>query len=340
MKRTIAAIVAALGVLVGVTTADAAWLAAASGAGQSRALGVSLPNNRVATATGATSVHVAWTAPSAPSAAPTQYVVRRKAPTTATVCTVSGTTFACDDTGLAPTTTYTYTIEARIGTAWTSGESATFGATTPAQPTFVVTTAAGTKTAGSAFAVTIRATTNGTTTDTGYTGPHAIAFSGPANSPDGVAPTYPATVNFVAGQGTATVTLVRAETATLVAGDGVRTGSASITVAAAGPSKLFYTNPACASGQVVVGNGGSFTSSIGVADAYGNQTDSTAFVQIVSIGRSPGVGTLSQSVFLLFIGQDQVGPFTFTLPVGPQPDVTLTASAGSLTAAACVVKDA
>ncbi len=340
MKRSCVAIVVVLVTLLLATAADAAWLAPGSGTGRASALTVTIANNRVATATGATSVHITWTAPSAPSVAPTQYVVRRKTPTTATVCTVTGAIFACDDTGLSPTTTYTYTIEARVGSGWTSTESPTFSATTTAQPTFVVTPAAGTRTAGAAFNVTIRATTNGTTTDTAYTGAHAIAFSGPGNGPDGNPPTYPATVTFAAGQGTASITLVRAETVTLVASDGVRTGSSSVTVQSAAPSKLRFASAPCTGGQVIVGNGGSFTSNVTVVDAYGNPTDSTALLLLVSLNDAPAIGTFSQAFFLLWIGSDQVGPFTYTLPNGNPPDVTITASAGSLTPATCVVKNA
>jgi hypothetical protein len=67
---------------------------------------------------------------------------------------------------------------------------------------------------------------------TGYSGDQAIVFSGPAASPNGTAPSYPASVTFTSGVGTpAGITLVNAETTRLTATQGPITGSsASFTV--------------------------------------------------------------------------------------------------------------
>src|SRR5262245_60727927 len=172
MKHSIGVLALALAIALCVlslpTAAYASWGHASNGAGSSRSVFVGLPTGTGALATGGTSIHIGWSVPSAPSATPTQYVVRRKTPTTATACTVGAGVLACDDTGLSLNTAYTYTVEARVGSNWSSGETASFGATT-SNPTFVVTPAAGTHTAGTAFNVTITATTNGLTTDTSYT---------------------------------------------------------------------------------------------------------------------------------------------------------------------------
>ena len=218
-------------ITLGATAANAAWTPGAGATGTSAGLTLGLPTSPAATATSSTTIHVTWTAPSS-GPAPAQYVVRRTAPTTATVCTVSAPTVACDDTGLSPSTTYSYTVQSRIGTNWVSGQTAAVSATTSNPPTLNV-SLSGTKTAGTAFNVTLTATTNGTTTDTSYTGSKTITFSGPSDAPSGATPTYPASVTFFNGVGTATpITLKAAETVTLDATDGTISGSTSVTVVA------------------------------------------------------------------------------------------------------------
>ena len=95
-------------------------------------------------------------------------------------------------------------MQSLLGTNWISGQtSAVVGDDAGAADAQVALAVAGTKTAGTAFNVTLTATTNGTTTNTAYTGTKTITFSGPSNSPSGAAPTYPATVTFANGVGTA-----------------------------------------------------------------------------------------------------------------------------------------
>lgn len=117
------------------------------------------------------------------------------------------------------------------------GTSSAGGGGGPVATTFAV-AAPATATAGTAFNVTVTAESGGST-DTSYTGSKTIVFTGPANSPSGAAPTYPATVNFVAGVGTANVTLTKAETVALTATEGSRTGQDSIAVAAGNPRLAF-----------------------------------------------------------------------------------------------------
>jgi autotransporter-associated beta strand protein len=78
------------------------------------------------------------------------------------------------------------------------------------------------QTAGTPFDITLTATTDGTTIDTTYTGTKSIVISGPTGSPS-----YPATVDFTSGVGTANITLTKAETTTITATDGTIAGTAS-----------------------------------------------------------------------------------------------------------------
>ncbi len=339
MRRTAALAIFVALVVFGATAAFAGWSPSGSGSGYSSARSQGLPTSTAAAGTGPTSISITWAAPTGGSVSPTQYVVRRTAPTTATVCTVGDAVFSCNDTGLTTNTTYTYTVEARIGSNWSSGQTAGFTGTT-ANATFIVAPGAAAKTAGTAFTTTITATTNGVTTDTSYAGVKTITFSGPASSPSGQAPTYPASVTFVAGVGSASITLYKVETVTLAATDGTRSGSASVTVAAATASQLRYTTstPACTSGSVIVGNGGSFTSRVTIYDAYLNPVPQAA-ARSISITRSSVTGTLAPTTLTIPIAASETsGATTFTLPNGNPPNTTITASSAGVTSAACIVR--
>lgn len=338
--RLRSALVVALAiVLTSTIAAFAAWLPAGTGTGNGAAVTVDLATNRVATATGNTSIHITWAAPGGPGATPTQYVVRRTAPTTSTVCTVTPPTFACDDTGLNPGTTYTYTVESRVGTDWSSGQSPGFTATTTT-PTFIVTlTPGGSKTAGVNFTVQLTATTDGVTTDTGYTGSHAITFSGPGNSPDGSQPNYPNSVNFTAGVGTATVRLKKAETVTLTADDGSRSGNVNVTVVAAAGDKLLYTNSSldCSSGTVYVGAGGTWTSKVTVVDQFENPTAASSPLT-VNLSVTPNAGTLTPTSLAVPNGQSETsGALSYTRP-GNNNTYRVHAQKSGLTQAVCRVR--
>ncbi len=339
MKHRVGVLIVALVVLMSANGALASWSpgSAGSGSGSGRAIG--LPTSALATALGSSSIRVTWAAPTGASVTPTQYVVRRTAPSTATVCTVAGTVFTCDDTGLSGGTTYTYTVEARIGTNWTSGQTAGTTATTTFAPNFLV-SVSGTQTAGTAFSPTITATNNGVTTDVTYAGVKTITFSGPLASPSGTNPSYPATVTFVAGVGTPSITLYRAATATLSVTDGTRSGSTSVTVTSGAATQLAYTTStaSCASGSVIVGNGGSFGSRVSVYDAYLNPF-TQASNRTITLTRSPVIGTLSPASLTILTGTSETSAAsTFTLPTGNPPDTTVTAAAAGLTSATCIVK--
>jgi beta-galactosidase len=338
VRRFLVVLVASL-VALGSTVAGAAWSPGGTGSGQSTSLAVGLPTSVSANAVNSSTVQITWAAPGGSSASPTQYVVRRTLPSTSTVCTVSGVTATCVDTGLTASTTYSYTVEARVGTSWSSGQTAAVNATTPAPPTLNVALAvAGNKTAGTAFNVTLTATTNGTTTDTAYTGVKAINFSGPSNAPSGTAPTYPATVTFASGVGTASITLRAAQTTTLAATDGTISGSTSVTVVAGTASQLKYSSSSsdCSSGSVTVGNRGSFTTKVTAYDAWLNPKSGTA--RSVALTRSPARGSWSSTpLSILAANSETTTSSTYTRAPG-NTNVTVTAATTGLTSATCIVK--
>lgn len=335
-KRAVFSLVTAVATLTMASAAFAAWVGDQTGPGAARARNVGVPTTVTASATSASAIRVAWTAPAAPSATPERYVVRRVTPSSATVCTT--TALSCDDTGLSGSTTYSYTVQSVLGTSWTSSQSAPASATTPAGPNFLVTVPAGNQTAGTAFTVTLAAR-NGTTTDTSYTGAHTVVFSGAGASPNGTAPTYPSTVTFSAGVGSASVTLVKAETAPLVATEASRTGSTPVTVAAAATALSFTNNssPTCAS-TVTLAAGATFTSKVSrpATDAYGNPSTSNPVT--VDLAVAPQKGTLSPTSLTISAGaRESTGGFTFTQS-SPAANVTITASASGFTDATCQVK--
>jgi hypothetical protein len=130
--------------------------------------------------------------------------------------------------------------------------------------TFTVPTP-GTQTAGTAFNETITAKDTYGNVATGYTGSQSVVFTGPASSPGLNNPIYPATVNFASGVGTASITLVDAQSTTLTATQGSITGiSGSFTVSPAAASTFVLSNP----GNQTAGT--AFSDTITAHDAYGN----------------------------------------------------------------------
>ncbi len=256
------------------------------------------------------------------------------------MCTVGSGTFACDDTGLAGGTTYTYTVTARVGANWTSAASAPTSVTTPTPGPFVVTIGSGSKAAGTALAVTIRATTNGVATDPTYTGAKTLTFSGPGTSASGAAPGYPATVTFTGGVGTTTITLYDAESTSLTVADGARTGSRNVTIVAATPTQLRYSSssPDCSSGTATVGSNRRFTSRVTQYDAYLNPSSQSGSSRTVSLAASPNIGSFNRTSLTINRNSSESSQsFRYTMPTGNPPDVTIRASASGLSSAGCVV---
>ena len=120
--------------------AMAAWTGGGSGTGAAKSRTLGLPTSAAVAATGSSSIRITWAAPSGTSAPPGSYVVRRTAPSAATVCaSVTAPTLQCDDTGLSPSTSYAYTVEARLGSFWSSGQTTPVSAATNAAATFKAT---------------------------------------------------------------------------------------------------------------------------------------------------------------------------------------------------------
>jgi hypothetical protein len=234
-------------VLLLVAVAGAAWNKTATGNAAGTAASLTAPAGTAA-ALSSSSIRVSWTAPVSGAQLASTYVVRRITAPATTVCTIAQpeTTTSCDDTGLTAGTLYNYTIEATLGSSWTSGQSGQFSATTTTSLSFTVAKAVGgNATSNTAFNVTITAK-NGAATDATVTGTHTLVFSGPAASPSGTNPTYPASVTFAAGIGTASVTLMKAETVALTVTEAspARTGtSANVTVDPGATTQFAVANP-------------------------------------------------------------------------------------------------
>jgi trimeric autotransporter adhesin len=154
----------------------------------------------------------------------------------------------------------------RVTTTDAAGNSSTSAIVTVTVSNTFQVTVSSPQTAGSAFTATITARA-GSSTNTGYSGSHALSFSGPGTAPDGThTPDYPGSVTFASGAGTASVTLYKAETPTLTATSGNLSGT----------SAAFTVSPAAAA-QFAVSAGASQTAgaaftltSLTARDGYGN----------------------------------------------------------------------
>ena len=312
----------------------AAWRTYAAGSGDASARTLGGPTAVTAVASSSSTVVVGWSAPTT-GPVPDGYTVRRLAPSAGVVCAVDASTLTCVDRGLAASTSYSYTVEARLG-SWSSVPSGPVAVTTPVPGPYLVSVGTGARTAGTAFIATITATTDGTTVDTTYTGTKVVSFSGPTASPSGQSPSYPTTVSFTAGVGLASITLYDAGNATLVATDGARSGSTPVVVQAGTATQLRFTSstPSCAGGAVAVGNGGRFRSRVSQYDAYLNPVTQGGGSRTLTITRSPAIGTLNRSSLNITNGSTESSQqFQFKLPNGNPPTVTVAAAAPGLTGA-------
>jgi hypothetical protein len=122
------------------------------------------------------------------------------------------------------------------------------------------------QTAGVAFAESITAVDQYGNTTPSYMGSKTMSFSGPSNSPGGKAPSYPSSVTFASGVGSAQINLYDAQSTTLTAKQSFSTSgtSASFTVAPASTSALSVANVGTQTA------GSQFTVTISAVDAYGN----------------------------------------------------------------------
>jgi hypothetical protein len=344
MRRYIFAPALIVAVAVFTVAAGAAWLASGTGGSFTRSTNVGKPTNVAATATGTSSVQVTWGAPASPSPAPASYDVFRYFNDTGTKICSATTNLSCDDTGLSPSSTYGYTVEARLGTNWLSGQTTQVNATTNSAPAGtpnfkVELVTPGNKTAGTAFDVRVTAQ-NGTTTDATYTGSHNLTFSGPGQNAGFAAPTYPTSGTFTAGVATVSVTLRKAETATLTVAEAARTGNTSVTVVAGAATHLRYTSSSadCSSGSAFLNsNGGTWTSKVSRFDASGNLA--VGGVISVAVTKPAGAGGNTPTTPLSIAnGASESGTATsYTIATGQPPAVTITAASAPLTSATCDV---
>ena len=111
---------------------------------------VNPPTGGSATNPNDSSLSLSWVPGSGP--APTGYkVTRNGAAVTTGTCKGTLTGASCIDSGLVASTLYTYSVDALVGTHWTSVESSTFSGTTIAE--FVPTSIASTNASGNTVGV-------------------------------------------------------------------------------------------------------------------------------------------------------------------------------------------
>jgi hypothetical protein len=198
---------------------------------------------------------LAWSGPSnAPNATAPEY------PTSATAVTFTagvGTASALKLYDAQSTTLKAKegTIEVTSGSFTVKAASAaSFSMPTPAE-----------QTAGTAFNETLTAWDNWHNTAKSYAGAKTVTFSEPANSPSGPTPSYPATVTFAAGAGTASIKLYDVQSTTLKAKEGTNEGTTGTFAVKAGATKKF-TAPTPSEQQAGV----AFNVTLTATDEWGN----------------------------------------------------------------------
>jgi hypothetical protein len=183
--------------------------------------------------------------------------------------------------------------------------------------------------AGTAFSVTLTAQDAWGNTPGTLSGTKSLSFSGPASSPNGSAPVYPATVSFSAGHATASVTLKDAQTTTLTVSDttdglgGVAT-SPIVVGPAASASSFAVATPAAPTAGV------SFSETLTALDAYGNTATGYSGAKTVSFtgpSSSPGGTAPSYPASVTFASG--IGSPSITLY--DAQSTTLTATQGTIT---------
>ncbi len=148
------------------------------------------------------------------------------------------------------------TVKGSASFAVVAGAATSFSVPTPTE-----------REAGVAFNETVTAWDAWHNTAKSYTGAKTFTWSGPASSPSGQAPSYPATVTFAAGVGTASIKLYDAQSATLKASEGTLEGtSGPFTVKAAATKKFTVPTPSEQEAGVA------FNVTLTATDLYGNVT--------------------------------------------------------------------
>ncbi len=169
-----------------------------------------------------------------------------------------------------------------------------------------------TATAGAAFNLTMSAVDLYGNVATSFTGTKAFSISGGAASPTGAQPSYPTSISFSGGVGTAPITLVQTGslTLTLTATQSAITGTYALSVGSGAVSSLTISTPPA--GFAV---GGSTTVVVTAFDADGNVaiTPSDA-ITLSSSGAFNGEGpvTLANGMASFTISSTMAGTFTVT----------------------------
>ena len=145
--------------------------------------------------------------------------------------------------------------------------------------------------AGTSFTEAISALDTYGNTATAYTGTKCLVFSGPSNSPNHTAPTYPprgtcatgsSSLTFSAGVASATITLVDAQTTALTATAGTVTGTSALFTVAAGPvSSIAIANPGTQT------SGTAFAAAVTATDSSGNAFTGTLIPTFSGPSNSP-----------------------------------------------------
>jgi alpha-tubulin suppressor-like RCC1 family protein len=150
-----------------------------------------------------------------------------------------------------------------------------------------------TQTAGTGFNVSITALDAYGNTATGYSGAKSVVFSGPANSPGGTAPSYPASVTFTSGVATTVpITLYNAASTTLTATEAGKSGSTgAFTV---NPAGINLFSLAAATTTPTAGAADSLT--ITAKDAYGNTATGYSGSHSLTFSGASAIGTHNPTV--------------------------------------------
>jgi len=185
-----------------------------------------------------------------------------------------------------------------------------------------------TQTAGSPFELTLTALDAYGNTATGYAGSgKVITFSGPASSPNGKAPVYPASVSFTSGVGTAKgITLFNASTTTALTakeGSAISGSSGNFTVAPAGAASFSVPTPSTQTA------GTAFNVTITAKDAFGNTATGYAGSMPIAFSgplTSPGGEAPKYPASVVFTA----GVGTASITIYDAGSTTLTAQEGSI----------
>jgi hypothetical protein len=206
-----------------------------------------------------------------------------------------------------------------------SGSTAGFAVNPTTASSFAL-ASPGTQSVGSAFSATITARDAYGNTATSYVGKQTIGFSGPSSSPSGKAPSYPSSVTFTGGVGTASpITLYDAQTTTLTATQSALSGtSPSFTVAANSASSFTVPTP---SSQTA---GTAFNVTLTAKDAYGNPASSYEGAKTIAFSgptTSPGGKAPAYPASVTFSAGTATAPVT----IYDAGSMSLTATQGSVT---------